>query len=53
MAEEPGWVQSMELQESDTTERLNHHHHRRARISSCSGLVKHVQVRHPGQEKDE
>ena len=44
MAEEPGWVQSMELQESDTTERLNHHHHRRACISSCSGLVKLCQA---------
>ena len=25
--EEPGGLQSMGLQESDTTERLNHHHH--------------------------
>ena len=25
--EEPGRLQSMGLQESDTTERLNHHHH--------------------------
>ena len=24
--EEPGGLQSMRLQESDTTERLNHHH---------------------------
>ena len=26
--EEPGRLQSMGLQESDTTERLNHHHHK-------------------------
>ena len=26
-AEEPGWLQSMGCKESDTTERLNHHHH--------------------------
>ena len=25
--EEPGWLQFMDHKESDTTERLNHHHH--------------------------
>ena len=29
--EEPGGLQSIVLQERDTTERLNHHHHHRAR----------------------
>ena len=35
-AEEPGWLQSMGCEESDTTERLNHHHHtHRHGLSSC------------------
>ena len=31
--EEPGRLQSMELQKSDTTEKLNHHHHHK--YSAC------------------
>ena len=31
--EEPGGLQSMGSQESDTTERLDHHHHRQCSIA--------------------
>ena len=34
-AEEPGGLQSMGLQESDTTLRLNHHHHHHQCPTSC------------------
>ena len=42
--EEPGGLQSMGSQESDTTERLNHHHHQEAWGWGVRGLLTELHV---------
>ena len=55
--EEPGWLQSMGSQESDTTQRLNHHHHvykqksSRLQLGSIQWIIFNS-TKNEGQRKD-